>query len=138
MGYYEAKLAREARYREVIYQHLRHVTPASRPWCPAPRPRTCSRWRCIVALPDFQTYGALVYSLQEQYPSIQGATLVLATIGPTLAKLEGQVTFAGDVILDVWELIDFEAGRIRSYSYEIYRAGEKIAWYDPFEHPHIS
>ena len=26
---------------------------------------------------------------------------------------------------------------MRSYSYEIYRAGEKLAWYDPFEHPHI-
>ena len=22
------------------------------------------------------------------------------------------------------------------YSYEVYRAGEKIIWYDPFEHPH--
>ena len=72
-----------------------------------------------MALPDFQTYGALVYSLQGRYPSIPHATLVLATIGPTLAKLERQVTFVGDVILDVWELIDFEAGRIRSYSYEI-------------------
>jgi len=47
------------------------------------------------------------------------------------------VTFEGEVILDVWELLDFEARRLRSYSYEIYRAGEKIAWYDPFEHPHI-
>ena len=90
-----------------------------------------------MALPDFWTYGALIYSLQERYPSIQRSTLVLATIGPTLTKLEGQVLFAGDVILDVWELIDFEAGCIRSYSYEIYQAGEKIAWYDPFEHPHI-
>jgi hypothetical protein len=90
-----------------------------------------------VALPDFQTYGALIYSLQERYPSIQRSTLVLATIGPTLAKLEGQVMFAGDRLLDVWELIDFEAGCIRSYSYEIYQAGEKIAWYDPFEHAHI-
>jgi hypothetical protein len=77
--------------------------------------------------PDFQTYGALISSLQERYPSIQRATLVLATIGPTLAKLEGQVTFVGNVILDIWELIDFEAGRIRSYSYESYQAGEKIA-----------
>jgi hypothetical protein len=42
------------------------------------------------------------------------------------------------VVLDVWELIDFEAGRIRSYNYKIYSAGEKLAWYDPFEHPHIS
>jgi len=47
------------------------------------------------------------------------------------------VTFDGEVMLDVWELVDFEAKRIRSYSYEIYRADEKIAWYDPFEHPHI-
>lgn len=88
-------------------------------------------------IPDFQTYGTLIYSIQERYTSVKHSTLVLATIGPTLAKLEGQVTFEGDVILDVWELVDFEAGCIRSYSYEIYRAGEKIAWYDPFEHPSI-
>ena len=88
-------------------------------------------------LPDFQTYSVFIYSLPERYVSIRHSTLVLATIGRTLAKLEGQLTFAGDVVLDVWELVDFEAGRIRHYSFEIYRAGEKIAWYDPFEHPHI-
>lgn len=87
-------------------------------------------------LPDFQTYSEIVYSLQERYASIHRSTLVLATIGSTLAKLEGQITFEGNVVLDVWELVDFEARRIRNYSYEIYRAGEKIAWYDPFEHPH--
>ncbi len=88
-------------------------------------------------VPDFHTYGELIYSLPELYSKIQHSTLVLATIGPTLAKLEGQITFEGEVILDVWELIDFESGRIRNYSYEIYRAGKKLAWYDPFEHPHI-
>ena len=90
-----------------------------------------------MSLSDFQTYGALIYTLQERYPSIRHSTLVLATIGKTLAQLEGQVIFEHEVVLDVWELIDFEAGRIRSYSYEIYNADEKIAWYDPFEHPHI-
>lgn len=90
-----------------------------------------------MSLPDFQTYGALIYTLQERYPSIRHSTLVLATLGKTLAQLEGQVTFEYDVVLDVWELIDFEAGRIRSYSYELYHAGEQLAWYDPFEHPHI-
>lgn len=88
-------------------------------------------------LPDFQTYSEIIYCLQERYASIQHSTLVLATIGATLAKLEGQITFAGNVVLDVWELVDFETRRIRNYSYEIYRAGEKIAWYDPFEHPHL-
>jgi len=90
-----------------------------------------------VPLADFQTYSVLIYSLPERSASIRDSTLVLTTIGRTLAKLEGQLTFAGDVVLDVWELVDFEAGRIRNYSYEIYRAGKKIAWYDPFEHPHI-
>ena len=88
-------------------------------------------------LTDFHTYGALIYTLQEKYPSVQSSTLVLATIGPTLAKLEGRMTFVGDVVLNVWELVDFAARRIRSYSYEIYQAGEKIVWYDPFAHPHI-
>jgi hypothetical protein len=90
-----------------------------------------------VPLPDFLAYGQLVYSLPDTYPTIQRSTLVLATIGPTLAKLEGQVTFKGDVILDVWELVDFDARRILHYSYEVYRTGEKILWYDPFEHPHM-
>ena len=43
--------------------------------------------------PSFQTYGELVYSLPDRHPAIQRSTLVLATIGPMLAKLEGQVTF---------------------------------------------
>jgi hypothetical protein len=87
---------------------------------------------------DLHIYGKLIYSLQERYASVRRSTLVLASIGSTLAKLEGQVIFESDVVLDVWELVDFAAGRIRNYSYEIYHASEKIAWYDPFEHPHIA
>lgn len=41
---------------------------------------------------DFQTYSEFIYSLPERYSSIQHSTLILATIGPTLAKLEGQIT----------------------------------------------
>ncbi len=84
---------------------------------------------------DFDIYGKLIYSLQERYPSVRRSTLVLAPIGSTLAKLEGQVVFEGNVVLDVWELVDFAAKKIRNYSYEIYQSSEKIAWYDPFEHP---
>lgn len=84
---------------------------------------------------NLRDYSELVYSLSEQYASIQHSTLVLATIGPTLAKLEGQIVFQRDVILDVWELVDWDTGKILNYSYEVYRAGEKILWYDPYEHP---
>jgi hypothetical protein len=91
-----------------------------------------------VPFPDFQTYGKLVYTLSERYPGILFSTLTLASIGPTLAKLDGRVAFVGDIVLDVWELLDFDARRILNYSYEVYRASEKILWYDPFEHPHLS
>jgi hypothetical protein len=90
-----------------------------------------------VPIPDFHAYGELVYALPENHPRIRHSTLVLASIGPTLAKLEGQVTFTGDVVLDVWELIDFDAGLILNYSYEVYAAGDKVLWYDPWAHPHI-
>jgi hypothetical protein len=91
----------------------------------------------MMPITDFHAYGELVYSLQALYPGVSRSTLVLASIGPTLAKVEGQMLFEADVVLDVWELVDFEAHKIRNYSYEIYHAGEKIAWYDPFEHPDI-
>jgi hypothetical protein len=61
-----------------------------------------------VPIPDLQTYSKLIYSLQQAHPSIQYSTLVLAPIGATLAKLEGQITFSGVLTLDVWELIDFD------------------------------
>ena len=34
-------------------------------------------------------------------------------------------------------MIDFSAKRIRTHSYEVYRGGEKICWYDSWEHPEI-
>ena len=33
------------------------------------------------------------------------------------------------------EEIDFEAGLITSYGYEVYRDNEKLYWYDDFPHP---
>jgi hypothetical protein len=61
---------------------------------------------------NLRDYSEFVYSLSEQYASIQHSTLVLAMIGPTLAKLEGQIVFQRDVILDVWELLDWDTGKI--------------------------
>ena len=52
-----------------------------------------------MAIPDLPAYGELIYALPAKYPSISHSTLVLATIGPTLAKLDGQVTFQGNVVL---------------------------------------
>lgn len=78
---------------------------------------------------DFHTSSALISSLPERSASMRQATLVLATSGPTLATLAGQRTCAGDVVLEVWELVDCEAGHIRHESDDISRAGATIAWY---------
>jgi hypothetical protein len=60
---------------------------------------------------------------------------VAYTIGPFVAEVEGQLTFKADYALNVWELLDLSSGTIRSYSYELNCAGERIWWYDPTEHP---
>jgi hypothetical protein len=71
-------------------------------------------------LDDIAGYSAFVYALAERHPFIKGSTLALAPIGATLAKLEGRVECQAGIHLEIWELIDFAARRIRTYSYEIY------------------
>jgi len=88
-------------------------------------------------LDDIASYSAFVYALAERYPFVTSSALALATIGATLAKLEGRIECQNGVHLEVWELIDFAARRIRTYSYEVFRGDEKVCWYDSWEHPEI-
>jgi hypothetical protein len=87
-------------------------------------------------LDDIANYSAFVYALPERHPIVTSSTLALAPIGAQLAKLEGRIDCRGGIHLEVWELIDFAAQRIRGYSDEIYR-GDKICWYDAWEHPEL-
>ena len=89
-------------------------------------------------LDDIASYSAWIYSLAERHPTITGSTLVLAPIGATLAKVEGGIECEDGFRVEVWELVDFAARRIRTYSYEVYREGEKIGWYDAWPHPEIA
>jgi len=65
-----------------------------------PNPAVPGPPNLLMPIPDFRTYSDHVYSLQTRYPSIQRSTLVLATIGPTVAKLEGLSRGSG-VIFDI-------------------------------------
>jgi hypothetical protein len=47
----------------------------------------------------------------------------------------GQVIFESGYVLNVWKLLDLSTRTIRSYSYELNRAEERVWWYDPTEHP---
>jgi hypothetical protein len=88
-------------------------------------------------LDDLAAYSAFIYSLTERHSFITRSTLALAPIGATLGRLEGRVECRGGIHLEIWELVDFTTKRIRAYSYEVYRAGEKLCWYDCWRHPEI-
>lgn len=88
-------------------------------------------------LDDIASYSAFVYALQARFQFVTHSTLTLAPIGAALAKLEGRIECQHGIHLEIFELIDFTARRIRTYSYEVYRNGEKVCWYDAWEHPEI-
>lgn len=70
------------------------------------------------------------------YETNRSSTLTAYTIGPFAAEMEGRLTFESGYVLDVWELLDLSTRTIRSYSYELNCADERIWWYDPQPHPH--
>jgi hypothetical protein len=66
-------------------------------------------------------YEQLVYTLPDQYPSVRLSTLVLVPPGLDTARLTGLVTFDSDIVLCVYELLDFQQGVIEAYRYEVSR-----------------
>ena len=88
-------------------------------------------------LASIASYSEWVYALANRHPFVTRSTLVLIPIGATLARLEGCLECFQGLTVEVWELVDFSKQQIRTYSYEIYRHGEKVCWYDPWAHPEI-
>lgn len=103
-------------------------------------------------------YEQLIYTLPSRYSSIRLSTLVLAPPGLDTARLTGLIAFGTDIVLCVYELLNFQRGVIEAYRYEVSRcrppfietplpdaaeycrAGyfgkEKLYWYDSWPHPH--
>ena len=86
-------------------------------------------------IPSLAEYENLVYSLQENYNSIQFSTLVVKRTSPHTAQVIGKVVLEKRIILRVFESINFQKGRIADYGYEVYRGTEKLYWYDCWPHP---
>lgn len=72
---------------------------------------------------------------QMDRPAVQRSTIVVWSNSPYTGTAEGEVFFWGGLRLRMREEIDFDAGLITSYGYEVYEADEKIFWYDDFPHP---
>lgn len=63
------------------------------------------------------------------------STVAVWSDSPFTGTDEGEVFFSNGIRLRIREEIDFEAGVIASYGYEVYRGEERLYWYDDFPHP---
>jgi hypothetical protein len=68
-------------------------------------------------------------------PNVQRSTVVVWSDSPYTGTAEGEVDFSGGIRLRMREEIDFDAGLITAYGYEVYRGDERLYWYDDFPHP---
>lgn len=80
-------------------------------------------------------YENLVYTLQSYFRSIKAFTLVVKRTSATSAHVFGVIYFDNEVVLHVFEAVDFSTQRIEDYSYEVYRGAKKLYWYDCWPHP---
>lgn len=67
--------------------------------------------------------------------NVKYSTVTVWTESPYTGIAEGEVFFTNGLRLRMREEVDFDAGLIVSYGYEVYRDGERVYWYDDFPHP---
>jgi hypothetical protein len=106
---------------------------------------------------DRVQYEHLIYTLPSRYPSIRVSTLILVPPNLDTARLTGLVAFGADLVLCVYEVVDFQEGLITAYRYEVSRCQppftekplpeastyclahylhkRKLYWYDSWPHP---
>jgi hypothetical protein len=87
-----------------------------------------------MSFPSRPEYESLIYGLLDAYPEVIGSTLRLYSTSALTAIVEGQVQLVNGLKLRVIEALDFKTGHIQRYSYTVFRADEKVRWYDSEPH----
>jgi hypothetical protein len=85
-------------------------------------------------LHSLRGYSRCLAKLLDQ-PAIQTSTVTAWSDSQYTGIAEGEVLFASGLRLRMREEIDFDAGIITSYGYEVYRGEERLYWYGDFPHP---
>ena len=85
-------------------------------------------------LKSLSNYSHFMAELLTQ-PNVKSSTVVVWSDSPYTGVAEGEVIFTNGLRLRVREEVDFDAGIIISYGYEVYRGEERLYWYDDFPHP---
>jgi hypothetical protein len=68
-------------------------------------------------------------------PTVVRSTVVVWPAGPFTGTAEGEVVFVHGLHLRLRVELDFAAGLITSYGYEVYQGDERLYWYGDFPHP---
>jgi len=89
----------------------------------------------VTGFPSRQDYESLIYTLPQTYPEIVFSSVRLYSTSRGTATVTGSVRFRSGLELHVFEIVDFIAGRISDYSYDVLRGEEPVRWYDPQPHP---
>ena len=85
-------------------------------------------------LKSLDDYSAFVAGLFSKL-NVASSTVSVWSDSPYTGIAEGEVLFANGLRLRMREEVDFDAGLIASYGYEVYRGEERLYWYDDFPHP---
>lgn len=85
-------------------------------------------------LKSLASYSRFVFELLRR-PSVDRTTVDVWTDSRYTGVAEGEVFFQKGLRLRLREELDFEAGLITAYGYEVYRGEERLFWYDDFPHP---
>lgn len=87
------------------------------------------------ALHSVETYENFVYAIRDRHPEIVTSTLVVVRRGPHRCQVQGELQFDRNIVLHVYERLDFIDRKIAYYSYEVHQEASLLYWYDPQPHP---
>lgn len=85
-------------------------------------------------LKSLSDYSRFVVQLLSQ-PPVERSTVTVWSASSYTGVAEGEVFFAKNLRLRIREELDFDAGLITAYGYEVYRGTDRLYWYDDFPHP---
>ena len=85
-------------------------------------------------LKSLARYSSFVAEILDR-PTVERSTVAVWSESPCAGTAEGEVYFKGGYRLRIREELDFDAGLITAYGYEVYRGTERLYWYDDFPHP---
>ena len=88
-------------------------------------------------LKSLANYSRFVAKLLHR-SSIERSTVAVWSESSYTGVAEGEVFFSNGFRLRIREELDFDAGLITAYGYEVYRGEERLYWYDDFPHPNDS